>query len=170
MDGSKDELIRVIKLQIKFASELYIHQCKEGWKKSQERREEWENGEAFEDVEEDTKASKEEDEDAYESSFIDDSEIQDDPPSPKPEKKSKKSEKKSKKKKNQRLYTYLKVDSKADDSLLRRQYKKLSREYHPDKNKSAEAGEVMKNITLAYRILINPTYRSHYGKSAKFSS
>ena len=167
MGESKDEFIRVLKLQIKLASELYIHQCKEGWEKSQERRAKWENGEAFEDgSEEDT--SKEEDEDAYESSFIDDSEIQDDPPSPKPEK-SKKPEKKSKKKKNQRLYRYLKVDSKADDGILRSQYKKLSRKWHPDKNKSAEAGEIMKNVTLAYRILINPVHRSHYGESDIFS-
>ena len=39
------------------------------------------------------------------------------------------------------------------NDVLLRQYKKLSREWHPDKNSSQEAEEIMKNITMAYRIL-----------------
>ena len=146
---NKEELLTLIKLQVNHASNLYIHKCKEENQKSQNRRRAWENGEAFEEENEDDT------EDSYDSSFIDDSE--DHPPSPK-------AKKTKKKKNNQRLYGYLKVDTKADDVLLRRQYKQLSREWHPDKNESAEAEEIMKNITLAYRILSDRVQRSLYGK------
>ena len=146
--------------QCKLAAQLYIHQCKEENQKSQKGRRAWENGEAFEheeENEEDTEGRN--GDDSYDSSFIDDSEIPNDhPPSPKPKKSKKKS------KNNHRLYGYLKVNQTANNEMLRSQYKKLSRQWHPDKNPSKEAEEIMKNITMAYRILSDRVERSRWGE------
>jgi curved DNA-binding protein CbpA len=45
-------------------------------------------------------------------------------------------------------YTILRVDSNATEDQIRRAYRALVREYHPDVNKSAEADEIFRGITV----------------------
>ena len=155
MQQNKQELIQLIQLQMKLATKLYIHEEQEEYRKSQHQKFKYENGQGFE---------SEEDSDSYDSSFIDDTEEQNEQPSPE-----KKPSKKKKKIDNTRLYNYLEVKPNVNIEKLRSQYKKLSRQWHPDKNKSPHAEERMKSITLAYRVLSDSTERSRYGKSVNFS-
>lgn len=59
-----------------------------------------------------------------------------------------------------KLYDVLGVSRSASDDELRKQYRKLAKEYHPDKN--PEAGDRFKEISYAYEILSDPKKRSIY--------
>jgi len=66
-------------------------------------------------------------------------------------------------------YKILKVAPKANDSDIKKSYRKLAVEFHPDKNSTAGAEETFKEISEAYSILSDPKKRKEYdlSRSAK---
>ena len=63
---------------------------------------------------------------------------------------------------NTDLYKVLGVSKSASVDELKRAYRKLAVEFHPDKNKSKEAEEKFKEINQAYEVLSNPAKRQQY--------
>ncbi|XP_044742201.1 dnaJ homolog subfamily A member 2-like [Chrysoperla carnea] len=60
------------------------------------------------------------------------------------------------------LYEMLGVSRTATDAEIKKQYRKLAKEFHPDKN--PEAGDKFKEISAAYEILADPKKRDIYDK------
>lgn len=60
------------------------------------------------------------------------------------------------------LYTTLGVDSNASADEIKKAYRKLARQYHPDVNKDKGAEEKFKEINAAYEILSDPEKRAQY--------
>lgn len=63
-------------------------------------------------------------------------------------------------------YEILGLSREATDADIKRAYRKLARQYHPDVNKDAEAEVVFKELSEAYEILSNSQQRAaydHYG-------
>jgi DnaJ-class molecular chaperone len=68
-------------------------------------------------------------------------------------------------------YSLLGINTNASYDEIKRVYRKLSLELHPDRNKNdAEKLEKYKKITAAYNILSDPTEKSKYDASINFSS
>ena len=64
---------------------------------------------------------------------------------------------------NYKLYSVLGVAKNASTDDIRRAYKRLAMEYHPDKNKgNAAAEEKFKEISAAYNVLSDETSRAKY--------
>ncbi len=63
---------------------------------------------------------------------------------------------------NSDYYKVLGVTKTATADELKRAYRKLAVQYHPDKNKSKEAEEKFKEINQAYEVLGNPQKRQQY--------
>ncbi|KAK8747223.1 hypothetical protein OTU49_016691 [Cherax quadricarinatus] len=61
-----------------------------------------------------------------------------------------------------KLYQALGVSRTASDSEIRRSYRKLAKEYHPDKNPAA--GDKFKEISFAYEVLTDPQKREIYDR------
>ena len=59
-------------------------------------------------------------------------------------------------------YDLLNVSRDADPDTLKRAYRRLARQYHPDVNKEPGAGERFKEIGRAYEVLSNPEQRARY--------
>jgi hypothetical protein len=59
-------------------------------------------------------------------------------------------------------YEIMKVDRKASDAEIKKAFRKLANEYHPDKNPSLEAEAIFKEINEAYEVLSDPASRSVY--------
>jgi DnaJ-class molecular chaperone len=59
-------------------------------------------------------------------------------------------------------YTLLGVSKSATADDIKKAYRKLALEYHPDRNKSKDAEEKFKEITKAYEVLSNEEKRSAY--------
>ena len=71
---------------------------------------------------------------------------------------------------NYKLYKVLGVDKNATQDDIKRAYKKLAIEYHPDKNKDADkaaAEEKFKEISAAYHVLGDENKRRTYDDSGR---
>ena len=72
---------------------------------------------------------------------------------------------------NETFYSLLNVQANASQEEIKKAYRKLSLELHPDKNKSdPEKLEKFKKITSAYNILSNPDERAMYDSSLTFNN
>ena len=60
------------------------------------------------------------------------------------------------------LYATLSVDPAADETAIRRAYKKLAFELHPDRNKAEGAEEAFKKVVAAHERLVDPQKRRAY--------
>ena len=63
---------------------------------------------------------------------------------------------------NKDFYEVLGVSKAATADEIKRAYRKLALEYHPDRNKSKEAGKKFKEVTAAYEVLSDPQKKSQY--------
>lgn len=67
-------------------------------------------------------------------------------------------------------YEVLRITKEATDSEIKRSYKKLALQLHPDKNRAPRANEAFKALGNAAGVLTDPEKRKHYdmfGKSVK---
>ncbi len=62
----------------------------------------------------------------------------------------------------QDLYAVLGVSHEASEDEIKRAYRKLARELHPDVNQDPQAGERFRQIAAAYEILSDPQKRRQY--------
>jgi curved DNA-binding protein len=60
------------------------------------------------------------------------------------------------------LYETLGVDSGASEAEIKKAYRKLARQYHPDVNKDAGAEEKFKEVNAAYEVLSDKDKRAKY--------
>ena len=60
------------------------------------------------------------------------------------------------------FYSILQVHNRAEPEIIDSAYRRLSKKYHPDINKSKTAEEIMKRINIAYDTLSNTRKRSLY--------
>ncbi|HET9134653.1 MAG TPA: molecular chaperone DnaJ [Gemmatimonadales bacterium] len=61
-------------------------------------------------------------------------------------------------------YELLGVARGADEAEIKKAYRKLAMEYHPDRNPSPEAEAKFKEISEAYQVLSDPQKRAHYDR------
>lgn len=65
-------------------------------------------------------------------------------------------------------YDILKVSPSASESEIKKAYRKLAKEYHPDKNKDDQnANEMFQKVAEAYEILSDPDKRAMYDEHGK---
>lgn len=63
------------------------------------------------------------------------------------------------------LYAILEIPKNASSKDITSAYRRLALKYHPDRNKSPFANEMMLKINTAYNILSDPTKREEYDYS-----
>ncbi len=59
-------------------------------------------------------------------------------------------------------YQILKVDPSSTQQEIKKSYRKLALQWHPDKTTHPEASQKFKQITKAYEVLNSPSKRKHY--------
>jgi len=62
------------------------------------------------------------------------------------------------------FYEVLGVSKEADAEEIKKAYRKLARQYHPDVNKAADAEEKFKEVKEAYDVLSEPQKRAQYDR------
>ena len=67
-------------------------------------------------------------------------------------------------------YTTLNVDENASDDDIKKAYRKLSFQYHPDRNKSNESVEIFQKINEANEVLSDPLKRRQYDMERQFDA
>jgi molecular chaperone DnaJ len=70
---------------------------------------------------------------------------------------------------NPDYYKTLGVDKKASQDEIKKAYRKLARQYHPDTNKDAGAEERFKEVSEAYDVLSDPEKRKKYDRGGLFA-
>ena len=65
---------------------------------------------------------------------------------------------------SQTLYDLLKISPKASQSQIKAAYFRLSKQYHPDVNKDADAKYTFNRISEAYKVLSNTGQRTDYDR------
>lgn len=65
---------------------------------------------------------------------------------------------------NKDYYDILGISKNASKEEIKKAYKKLAKQYHPDLNKDKEANEKFKDINEAYSVLSDDTKRSNYDR------
>jgi molecular chaperone DnaJ len=65
---------------------------------------------------------------------------------------------------SQDLYSLLGVDRDADPDTIKKAYRRLARQLHPDVNPNPETQERFKEVTLAYEVLSDPQKRAAYDR------
>ena len=63
------------------------------------------------------------------------------------------------------FYATLRVTASADARGIRAAYRRLALEYHPDRNKTLNADQVMRRVNLAYEVLGNSVRRAEYDRA-----
>jgi molecular chaperone DnaJ len=61
-------------------------------------------------------------------------------------------------------YEVLGVERSADEKDLKRAYRKLAMEFHPDRNQAPDAEQKFKEITRAYEVLSDPEMKARYDR------
>lgn len=61
-------------------------------------------------------------------------------------------------------YQILGVARDASDADIKKAYRRLAMEYHPDRNNTPEAEAKFKELSEAYQVLADPTKRAHYDR------
>ena len=64
-------------------------------------------------------------------------------------------------------YELLQVTRESTDGEIKKAYRKLAMEFHPDRNKSPDAEAKFKEITEAYEVLRDPEKRARYDRYGK---
>ena len=59
-------------------------------------------------------------------------------------------------------YDVLGVDKNAADAQIKSAYRKMALQWHPDRNKSADAETKFKEINEAYQVLSDPKKKTNY--------
>ena len=59
-------------------------------------------------------------------------------------------------------YETLGVEPNASQDEIKKAYRKLSFQHHPDRNKNPESNEIIQNINEVYEVLSDDEKRRHY--------
>ncbi|CAL1382416.1 unnamed protein product [Linum trigynum] len=70
---------------------------------------------------------------------------------------------------HQNYYSVLGIDRTASSADIKKAYRLLARQYHPDVSKHSQAGEMFKSIRRAYETLSNEVTRTQYDRVLRFN-